>query len=115
MPETKIPVETQAPRDGRGNTALLERPMALEDSGTALPPAENTGEGKKTVWVRTGPFLIGLVLLCLLVLGGNWGIHVWNYSKTHISTDDAQITGNMINISPTISGTLKTLTVEEGS
>jgi membrane fusion protein (multidrug efflux system) len=50
------------------------------------------------------------VLIALIV----WGISYWSYSQTHVSTDDAYVTGDLINVSPIISGTLKKLTVEEG-
>ena len=54
---------------------------------------------------------VGAVVLILALL---WGIRYYHYAKTHTSTDDAYVEGNLVNVSPIISGTLSTLTVEEG-
>lgn len=43
-----------------------------------------------------------------------YGVSYYNYSQNHVSTDDAYVTGNLVNVSPIISGTLSSLTVEEG-
>jgi membrane fusion protein (multidrug efflux system) len=63
-------------------------------------------------WLK--PLLLGLGLI-LLVGGSVWGVNYWRYSQTHVSTDDAYITGNLVNVSPIISGTLNLLTVDEGA
>ena len=44
-----------------------------------------------------------------------YGLSYYNYAQNHASTDDAYITGNLVNVSPIISGTLNSLTVDEGS
>ena len=43
-----------------------------------------------------------------------YGISYFKYAANHVSTDDAYVTGNLVNVSPLISGTLNTLTVDEG-
>ena len=43
-----------------------------------------------------------------------YGLSYYNYAQNHTSTDDAYVTGNLVNVSPIISGTLNSLTVEEG-
>src|SRR5262249_36772082 len=35
-------------------------------------------------------------------------------NRSHVSTDDAYVTGNLVNVSPLISGTLMQLNVDEG-
>src|SRR2546423_2019058 len=68
-------------------------------------------EKKGRPWLR--PALIGLAIVALL-LGIPWAIGYYHYSSTHVSTDDAYVTGNLINVSPLIAGTLRELNVDEG-
>ena len=44
-----------------------------------------------------------------------YGMSYYTYSQNHVSTDDAYIAGNLVNVSPIISGTLNSLTVDEGA
>jgi membrane fusion protein (multidrug efflux system) len=58
---------------------------------------------------------IGLIVLAILVIaGGIWGFNFYQYSSRHAETDDAYVTGDLINVSPVVSGTLMHLNVEEG-
>jgi len=50
----------------------------------------------------------------LIVAGAIWGIDVYRYNLNHPATDDAYVTGDLINVSPIISGTLAKLYVDEG-
>jgi membrane fusion protein (multidrug efflux system) len=52
----------------------------------------------------------GIVLLGGAIFGGRQ--YVWGLS--HVRTDDAYLAGNVVNVSPTIGGTLRSLTVAEG-
>ncbi|MFM7188170.1 MAG: HlyD family secretion protein [Armatimonadota bacterium] len=45
-----------------------------------------------------------------LFFGGRY--YIW--SQTHVSTDDAYVTGNIVQVSPTVAGTLSQLMVAEG-
>lgn len=71
------------------------------------------GDGKKP----TSPLrklitagIIAAVLIAALI----YGFSYYTYAQNHVSTDDAQITGNLVNVSPIISGTLNSLTVDQG-
>lgn len=55
--------------------------------------------------------VIAAVVIAALI----YGFSYYNYSQNHTSTDDAQITGNLVNVSPIISGALNSLTVDQGS
>jgi len=55
--------------------------------------------------------VVAAIAVILLLI---WGIRYYGYSQTHVSTDDAYVTGDLVNVSPIISGTLETLTVDEG-
>jgi len=58
--------------------------------------------------------IIGTLVAIVLIIGAIWGLSIYHYGQTHESTDDAYVTGNLINVSPIISGTLSQLLVEEG-
>lgn len=54
------------------------------------------------------------VIAAVLIAAIIYGISYYNYAQNHAGTDDAYVTGNLVNVSPIISGTLSTLTVKEG-
>ena len=54
------------------------------------------------------------IIAAVLVAAIIYGLSYYNYAQNHASTDDAYITGNLVNVSPIISGTLNSLTVDEG-
>ncbi len=54
--------------------------------------------------------VVGVVALVVLVKG--YGGYV--FGQTHVSTDDAYATGDLVNISPSVSGTLTELKVADG-
>jgi membrane fusion protein (multidrug efflux system) len=59
--------------------------------------------------------IVTAILVALLLIAGVLkGIDVYRFGQTHVDTDDAYVTGDLVNISPIISGTLAKLTVEEG-
>lgn len=58
--------------------------------------------------------MIGLIVAVIVVIALIYGVRYYQYSKTHVSTDDAYVTGNLVNVSPIIAGTLSKLTVDEG-
>jgi len=57
------------------------------------------------------PLIIGGLLL---LTGGVWGVRQWSWGRTHVETDDAYLTGDLVNVSPVIGGTLAELPVAEG-
>ncbi len=54
-----------------------------------------------------------IVVLGIAIVAGVVGYLVYN-NYYYYSTDDAQVSGNIVNIVPTISGTLESLTVNTG-
>src|SRR3569832_89660 len=109
MPETKLPAESTRHGEERGNTALLEKPSPTEKpTEVSAEPTPAGPEAKKSA-LSPGKVIAGLVVLCLLAAGGIWGWRAWSFGKTHVSTDDAFVSGNLVNVSPTISGTLSEL------
>ena len=59
--------------------------------------------------------IIGAVVAALLIAGLIYGLSYYHYSQDHVSTDDAYVAGNLVNVSPIISGTLTQLLVDEGN
>ena len=59
--------------------------------------------------------IIAGVVAALLIAGLIYGLSYYHYSQDHVSTDDAYVEGNLVNVSPIISGTLTQLLVDEGN
>ncbi|MBC7804836.1 MAG: HlyD family secretion protein [Akkermansiaceae bacterium] len=79
----------------------------------ATPPAATIDTSTGGQKPKRNP--LPLILATAILLGGGaYGFSYWSWSQTHVSTDDAYLVGNIVNISPRISGTLATLTVAEG-
>lgn len=95
--QAKFPAVTPENPDG-GKYAAKEEKKADEPQ-----PADPI---KK--WVIAG------IVAAVLIVGLLWGLKIYNYNQSHESTDDAYITGNLVNVSPIISGTLNQLSVDEG-
>lgn len=70
-------------------------------------------EAKKADSPLKKPIIIGIVA-AVLIVALIWGLNYYHYSQNHVGTDDAYVTGNLVNVSPIISGTLSQLTVDEG-
>ena len=73
------------------------------------------GEARRGQKARKGPVLFGSVILIIiagvgLVLGGRWLVDTINY----VSTDDAAIDGNHVNVSAKTLGRISKLLAEEG-
>ncbi len=107
-------VQNGAGSDGRASNGTV----AESTSPPAQDKAQNGGDtadkqpkqGMKPL-TKLVLFAVGAVALVFAVI---WGLRYWNFSKSHVSTDDAYVTGNLINVSPVIGGTLSALYVDEG-
>ncbi len=58
--------------------------------------------------------VVGILVAALALTAGTkgWGAYTWG--QGHVETEDAYITGDLVNISPVVSGTLAELTVQDG-
>src|SRR5579872_6816689 len=86
-------------REGTMSASTLQDRPRTGDS-TALgadDAAEAPARGRKR------RIIIPIVVIALLV-AAFFGIRYWVYASHHVSTDDAQITGNITTISPKVSG-----------
>lgn len=94
--------------DGSKYAEKKEEPKKDDQKGEDKPP-----EKKPVSPLRR--LLTFAVIAAVLIAAIIYGISYYNYAQNHASTDDAYVTGNLVNVSPIISGTLNSLTVEEGS
>jgi len=84
------------------------KPNGQEKESAASVPESKPEQPKKR-----SPFVLIAVAL-VAVLAVFFGVRFWLWSRNHVSTDDAYVTGDLVNVSPLISGTLQSLTVQEG-
>ena len=108
-----------APKNGvevlhEGNKYAEKKDEPKKDDqkdGAGGPPPQ---PDKKPVSPLRRLITLGIVA-AVLIAAAIYGWSYYNYAQNHVSTDDAYITGNLVNVSPIISGTLNSLTVDEGS
>ena len=117
--------ESSAAADVKARTTALRDEPAPKGEGRGPAEPRSTGEpvpaaaepdaqsGRRKSPVMRIVLLVALVVA--LVIGVPWGINYWRYNTTHVSTDDAYVAGNLVSVSPVISGTLVDLTVDEGA
>jgi membrane fusion protein, multidrug efflux system len=101
-PATKERSATDTPPDG----------VAPSGNGQQSPGSRENAEAKPADPRRRT--IVWVVVIAFGVLALIYGVRYYGYSQTHVTTDDAYVTGNLVNVSPIISGTLSRLTVDEG-
>jgi membrane fusion protein (multidrug efflux system) len=95
--------------DGHGRTPTEAPPEEEKEEKKKEPPKEPQPKPPMTRrilrWARTHPrwALLVVVLLIVAVVGGYW---LWQYLQSFESTDNAQVDGNVHQISSRISGTV---------
>ncbi len=109
----------QYPAQKNGVEVLHEGNKYAEKKEEPKKDGAKDGQGdappeKKPVSPLRRLVTLGLVAAALIA-AVIYGLSYYNYAQNHASTDDAYITGNLVNVSPIISGTLSSLTVDEGS
>jgi len=100
--QAKFPAVTPDGADGSKYAAKEEKKD--DDKEKAKKPASPVRK-----------LLIAGVVAAALIAGLIYGLSYYHYSQNHVSTDDAYVQGNLVNVSPIISGTLTQLLVDEGS
>jgi len=97
--ESAIPLEGLNPHHPNGDNA----------PETILTPASTP---RSAAVLKNG--IIALVVGSVLAASAVKGLSIYRIGQSHVNTDDAYVTGDLVNISPIVSGTLDSLTVEEG-
>jgi membrane fusion protein (multidrug efflux system) len=77
--------------------------IAIDVPATAEPAAARS-------WTRRIPLILGILLVLTLA---TWGVRRWIYSRSHVSTDNAQVDGHITAIAPRIAGFIDRVLVEE--
>jgi len=106
----KFPATNQNGHNGHDGSKYAEK----KDDDKKGDDGEGDDKGGKKPSSPLKTFLIGAAVLALLIAAIIYGSAYFTYASNHVSTDDAYVTGNLVNVSPLISGTLNSLTVEEG-
>ncbi|MDH3600274.1 MAG: HlyD family secretion protein [Candidatus Tectomicrobia bacterium] len=90
------------------DTATLPSP---EDTQAAPANPHPTPEPTKRWWSRRRYVLVGFLIL-ILAAASPYGWDLWQYYHTHESTDNAYVVGDIVPISPRVSGTVLTVLME---
>jgi membrane fusion protein, multidrug efflux system len=119
--ENQQPVNTESSQtDQAANGSYAgkrngDAPAPADASAPQVQGQNGGGDGKPSAapsFTRSPLFkVIAGIAIVAAIIGG---IYFYVVSQNHVETDDAYIAGDLINISPIISGTLSTLTVDEG-
>ena len=83
---------------------------AVENEPLTEPSVEETNEP-----ARKRPPVMVFVGLALLLVGAWWGIGKWNFSRTHVSTDDAAVDGHIVPVLAKVGGYVQKVNVAENS
>jgi membrane fusion protein (multidrug efflux system) len=92
---------------------------ATNGKSAAGPPPSTNGAPRdaaqpaapaRPFW-RNPIFLIALI--AVLCFGIVYGVRYWRFATTHVSTDDAAIVGDMVQIAPQVAGTVQQVLVKE--
>jgi membrane fusion protein (multidrug efflux system) len=86
----------------------------------ATPPVESSRDREFQWWQLRPPERLPYRRMAVLGLGGlvllavlGYGIYLWHYSRTHVSTDDAFITGHIAPVSARITGVVIAVPVND--
>src|SRR6266576_3209862 len=91
--------EADSPNDAAGKSEEAEH--AVDEYGEPLNDEPHEHVRKRPVYKRPA-FLIGAVVVLLIV--AIVGLRYWLYARSHESTDDAFVDGNIVQVSPKVSG-----------
>lgn len=82
-------------------------PSHVEEPNPKSVPAKGA---PRPTWLRV---LIVAAVLAAFVVGGVVGLRYWHFSTTHVSTDNATLCGDVVQISPQVSGTVERVLVRD--
>jgi len=104
-------------RNGEAKSAAALIDNVAPSAEVAVEPVAAAAVEPETTAKKSGgprKAVMAVVIGALLVAGvtKGWGSYV--FGQSHAETDDAYVTGDLVNISPTVSGTLAELKVEDG-
>jgi membrane fusion protein, multidrug efflux system len=78
----------------------------IQNPPPAAPPAAAPANNRS----RRPLFVLGGVALLVLV---GWAVYYFAYGRTHVGTDDAYVNGNLVRLTPQVSGTVVAIHTDE--
>lgn len=98
----------QVDKSNGGSPAPINPDTAVAPSN-GRPPEAPSAPGK-----RKPPVALIAVVAVALIGGGVYGAKWWIHRQAFVSTDDAQVSGNVVNVSSRVPGHIAQLLVDEG-
>ncbi len=80
----------------------------MTEQTPANPPAAANPPPKTVNWLRRGIIVLAVVVVAVLL-----GVYYVLFMKGHITTDDAYVNGNLVSLTPQISGTVVAIDTDE--
>jgi membrane fusion protein, multidrug efflux system len=80
----------------------------MTEQTPANPPAQPAPPAKSGNWLRRGIIALAVVVVAVLV-----GVYYVLFMKGHVTTDDAYVNGNLVSLTPQISGTVVAIDTDE--
>lgn len=116
---TAVSAEPKFVPNGNGTGSLPAEDGAVQSKYAPAKSAGDQGDGDGSDEVKKEPnpvrkAIVVCVIVIVVLFALYKGFEYYKFSQTHVNTDDAYVTGNFVQVSPIISGTLSQLTVEEG-
>lgn len=102
-------IKEQSPSDPSNIVSQLKADEAIP---TFPSGKEETAGPARRLAVRRA--VMAIVAGVAVLAGASKGWSAYTFGLSHSTTDDAYVTGDLVNISPTVSGTLTDLNVEDG-
>jgi membrane fusion protein (multidrug efflux system) len=114
---TTAPTQPSAPAAPNANATNGTAPGSPPADQSAKPTngdqpvnGKNGAAKKQAPWVK--PVMITVVLVAVAI-GVIWGINAWQFGATHVSTDDAYLTSDIVQITPQVAGSIVEIPVKE--
>ncbi len=63
--------------------------------------------------MRARSLLMPIIVIAVLVVGGLWGYNYWRHSRIYQTTDNAQVTGNILPVSSRVAGQIAKVSVSD--
>jgi membrane fusion protein (multidrug efflux system) len=80
----------------------------MTEQTPANPPAAANPPAKPANWLRRGIIVLAVVVVAVLL-----GVYYLLFMKGHVTTDDAYVNGNLVSLTPQISGTVVAINTDE--